>query len=386
MRRLLLLLLVSLLLGGCESISSLFSGKDNSIPPTELEDITPVVSLRPLWDKKVGVGTDDAMVNLNPAFSVSDIYTVDREGQVTSLNKSSGQINWQMELDIIVTSGLGFGNDMLFLGNDIGELIVLDAENGQLKWKKELSSVILSAPLTVADIVIARTGDGKLYGLNVENGEQLWVYDRGVPVLTLRGNSAPLLGGDQLVFAGFDSGKVTALGVEHGRLLWETSASTASGRSDLERLVDIDGDMLLIGRVLYVVTYQGRAVALDAIAGEVLWAREMSSSTGLGADERHIYVTDSDSNVWALDRQSGESLWKQDKLTYRQVTKPVALDDYVLVADFEGYVHLLTRYEGEFAGRLRVDKDGVSIHPVVDEEVLYIYGNGGKLSALEISY
>jgi len=169
-------------------------------------------------------------------------------------------------------------------------------------------------------------------------------------------------------------------------LLWETSASLASGRSDLERLVDIDGDMLLIGRVLYVVTYQGRVVALDAIEGELLWAKEMSSSTGLGADERHIYVTDSDSNVWALDRQSGDSLWKQNKLTYRQVTKPVALDDYVLVADFEGYVHVMTRFEGEFSGRLKVDKDGISIHPVVDEEVLYIYGNSGKLTALELSY
>ncbi len=386
MLRICLILLVSLSLAACESIKGIFAGSDNSIPPTELEAITPEVSLRTIWEKKVGVGTDRDMVNLKPAFGISNVYTVDREGKVTSLDKSNGQINWQTELDVIVTGGLGLGNEMLFLGNDTGEIIVLNAEDGQLKWKKELSSVILSAPVTVGDIVIVRTGDGRLYGLNAVNGEQVWIYDRGVPVLTLRGNSNSLLGGEQLVFTGFDSGKVTALGVDQGRLLWEISAALPSGRSDLERLVDIDGDMVLLGRVLFAVTYNGRVVAIDAIEGEILWSRDMSSYTGLGVDERHIYVTDADSNVWALDAQSGDSLWKQNKLAYRRVTKPVALDNYVMVADFEGYIHALSRMEGDFAGRIKVDDDGISISPAVDEQVLYVYGNGGKLTALELNY
>ncbi|MDX2506125.1 MAG: outer membrane protein assembly factor BamB [Gammaproteobacteria bacterium] len=362
-----------------------FSGEDNSIPPTELQDISQSVEVQSVWSKSVGVGVDEAMVDLKPAIIGYEIFTVDREGQVTSLNLETGGTNWQVELDTIITGGVGAGEGLLIVGNNRGELIVLDASNGAIKWRKELSSVMLAAPLIQDDILMVRTGDGKVYGLNTEDGNQLWVYDRGVPVLTLRGNSSPVIGGRELLFTGFDSGKVAAVGVKHGRLLWEANASVPSGRSDLERLVDIDGSMVLIGRVLYVVTYQGRIVAIDALEGEILWAKDMSSYAGITADERHIYVTDSDSNLWAVDRVSGDMLWKQDKLAYRKLTAPASVGDYVLVGDFEGYVHILSRLDGELIGREKIDGDGFLMQPLVDGETVYIYGNGGKLAALRIN-
>lgn len=374
-------LLFSLFLSSC----GFFGGEDNSIPPTELEDISKSVQIRSVWSKNVGVGVDEVMVDLKPAIVGYEIYTVDREGQVTSLNQDTGSVNWQVELDTTITGGVGAAEGIVVVGNNSGELIVLNTENGAIKWQKKLSSVMLSVPLILDDILVVRTGDGKVYGMNVEDGNQLWVYDRGVPVLTLRGNSSPVIGGRELVFTGFDSGKVAAVGIKHGRLLWEANAALPRGRSDLERLVDIDGSMILIGRVLYAVTYQGRIVAIDALEGDILWAKEMSSYAGISADERQIYVTDSDSNLWAVDRISGDMLWKQDKLAYRKLTAPVSIGDYVLVGDFEGFVHVISRLDGELVGREKMDGDGYHVQPLVDGETVYIYGNGGKMAALRVN-
>ena len=380
-----IIILFSLYLTGCGWTKSLFGGEDNSIPPTELEDITESVQIRSVWSENTGVGLDEAFVTLQPAITESNIYTVDREGQVTSLNLGTGSVNWQVELDMTITGGVGAGRGILIIGNNRGEIIVLNADDGSVKWKKELSSVILSAPLVQDDVLMVRTGDGRVFGLNAENGSQKWVYDRGVPVLTLRGNSSPLIGGRELVFTGFDSGKVAAVGVQHGRLLWEANATVPKGRSDLERLVDIDGNMVLVGRVLYVVTYQGRIVAVDAIEGEILWAKEMSSYAGISANERHIYVTDSESNLWAVDRVSGNMIWKQDKLAYRQLTAPVSIGEYILVGDFEGYVHIISQLDGGLVGREKIDGDGFHVQPQADGDTVYIYGNGGKLAALQIN-
>jgi len=190
---------------------------------------------------------------------------------------------------------------------------------------------------------------------------------------------------DTLIVAVGRAPRTSGFGLEHGRLLWEANAAVPRGRSDLERLVDIDGNMILVGRVLYVVTYQGRIVAIDALEGEVLWAKEMSSYAGISADERQIYVTDSDSNIWAVDRVSGDMLWKQDKLAYRQVTAPVSIGEYVLVGDFDGYIHILSRQDGGLIGRDRVDSDGFHVQPQSRGETVYIYGNGGTLSALRIN-
>jgi len=382
---LIITILLSFSITGCGWTDSFFGGEDNSIPPTELEDIVKSVEIRSVWSKDVGVGLDDSFVSLQPAVTESNIFTVDREGQVTSLGLGSGSVSWQIELDMTITGGVGAGDGLLIVGNNRGEIIVLDADNGTVKWQKELSSVMLSAPLVQDNVIIVRTGDGRVFGLNAGNGNQIWVYDRGVPVLTLRGNSSPLIGGRELIFTGFDSGKVAAVGVQHGRLLWEANASVPRGRSDLERLVDIDGNMVLIGRVLYVVTYQGRIVAIDALEGEILWAKEMSSYAGISANERYIYVTDSDSNLWSVDRVSGQMLWKQDKLAYRKLTAPVSIGEYVLVGDFEGYVHIISQQDGELIGREKIDGDGFHVQPQVDGNTVYIYGNGGNLAALQIN-
>ena len=374
------LMIFSLLLSGC----GFFSGDDNSIPPTELEDINETVRISTVWNKNVGVGVDEVMVNLTPLIIDSEIFTVDREGEVTALDLATGSIKWQVELDMLITGGIGGGGGLLIVGNTRGEIIVLNAHDGSIKWQRQMSSVMLSAPLIVDDVLLVRTGDGSIYALGAELGELLWVYDRGVPVLTLRGNSSSLLGGRELIFTGFDSGKITAVVIKDGRLFWEISAAIPAGRTDLERLVDIDGGMILMGRILYAVTYQGKLIAINAMEGKVVWSKDMSSYAGIAADERQVYVTDSDSNVWAVDRFTGSKLWKQDKLAYRKLTAPVSVGDYILVGDYDGYIHVLSQLDGSLVGRNRVDSDGFFVQPQISADVVYIYGNGGQLSALRI--
>jgi len=374
------LLIFSLFLSGC----GFFSGDDNSIPPTELEDFTESVKISTLWNKNVGVGVDEVMVNLTPLITDNEIFTVDREGEVTALDLTTGSIKWQVELDMLITGGIGGGEGLLIVGNTRGEIIVLNAQDGSIKWQKQMSSVMLSAPLIIDNTLLVRTGDGSIFALGTESGEQLWVYDRGVPVLTLRGNSSSLLGGRELIFTGFDSGKITAVVIKDGRLFWEISAAIPAGRTDLERLVDIDGGMILMGRILYAVTYQGKLVAINAMEGKLVWSKEMSSYAGIAADERQVYVTDSDSNVWAVDRFTGSKLWKQDKLAYRKLTAPVSVGEYLLVGDYDGYVHVLSQLDGSIVGRDRVDSDGFFVQPQISADVIYIYGNGGQLSALRV--
>ncbi len=379
--RLYVLLLISFSLTAC----GLFGGTDNSVPPTELEDIEKSARVSTTWSQSVGVGDDEAMVDLRPAIVDDEIFTVDREGQVTALSLSSGKINWKVDLDTTITGGIGVGEGIIIVGNTLGEIIVLDAENGEFKWQKQLSSVMLSVPLIQGDILIVRTGDGRIVALETEGGQQLWVYDRGVPVLTLRGNSSPVIGGKEVVFTGFDSGKVSAVVIKNGRPYWEVNAAVPRGRTDMERLVDIDADMILLGRVLYAVTYQGNIVAIDAVEGQVLWSKEMSSYAGITIGERHVYVTDSDSNLWSVDRVSGNLLWKQNKLAYRKLTAPAVVGDYVVVGDFEGYIHVLSNADGSLVGREKIDRDGFHVQPIVDDSgILYIYGKGGKLSALRV--
>ncbi|MFK5987104.1 MAG: outer membrane protein assembly factor BamB [Pseudomonadota bacterium] len=381
----LLSLLVVLLLQSCSTIDDFFTGEDNSKPPTELEEINQVVSLSTQWSKDVGAGNDEAFVRLYPAISGTTISLIDRDGMLSGLDRFSGKILWQKDLEMTITGGLGVTDNFLFTSNDNAELIALDIETGEQLWKKTLSSISLSKPLVSGDVLVVRTLDGKLYGLLKENAEQIWIYDRGVPVLTFRGNSSPVIGGEELVFTGFDSGKVAAIGLQHGRLLWETTAAVPRGRSDIERMVDIDGDPILVGRSLFVVTINGRVVSIDAITGKLNWARDISSFVGMGVDKRNIYITDSDNNIWAFGQKNGEILWKQDKLKYRQLTSPTIIGKNLLVSDFEGYVHVLSTIDGELIGRKQFDSEGYLVSPVVYKDDIYLYGNSGSITSIKLT-
>lgn len=384
MKRILLPVLLGSLLSGCSTMSSwidgIIGGEDNTEPPTPLTEIDATVRLDKRWGVDIGVGYDEQFINLRPAVEGEHLFAADRKGRVVALDADSGKELWETRTGAMLAAGPGVGEGMVVVGSSDGEVIVLDADSGEIRWRVPVSSEVLSVPRVDLDKVIVQTADGTIAALDGADGRQLWINDRTVPVLTLRGTSSPAAARG-VVVAGFSNGKLVALSADKGFPVWEKSVAIPQGRSELERIVDIDGDPVIAGNAVYVATYQGRVAMLDLGSGEVGWERDMSSSAGLGVDYSQVYVTDDKSQVWALSRNTGASAWKLDSLAWRGLTAPQPFSNYVAVADALGYVHLLSRYDGHIAGRIEADGAGIRARPLAVGDTLYVFGNSGKLLA-----
>ena len=367
---------------GCGLGDRLKGGEDHALPPAELVDFEASVEVETRWRCRTGSGVDDHFLKLRPVHSGNLVFAAGHEGEVAACDAETGDRVWRTATGAPVSGGPGVGEGLVLVGTIDGEVIALDAERGEPRWRAGVSSEVLAPPLAAQGVVVARTGDGKLFGLDGRDGRRIWVYDRTMPVLTLRGTGAPALFEDTVI-AGFDGGRVAAVSLADGQTRWESAVAVPSGRSELERIVDIDADLLVADETVYVVTYQGQVTALDARLGTVLWRRDMSSHAGMGLDHANLYVSDEMSHVWALDRSSGASLWRQQRLEGRGLGAPARLGGHVIVADAEGYVHWLRREDGQFAARTRV-RDGVLAPPVVAGDAVYIHDRGGTLSALAL--
>jgi len=369
---------------GCSTLTSwvpgILEGEDNAAPPAKLQSIEAPVKLSRLWSRDIGVGRNEYKLNLRPVVKGGRVYAADSEGRVTALDALTGDNVWTVKTGAAVSAGPGVGEGMVLLGTSNAEIIALDAGSGSERWRTFVSSEVLAVPQTDLEKVIVQTADGSVTALSARDGQSLWSYNRSVPVLTLRGTSTPAIQ-QGLVVAGFSSGKLVALTAEHGRVAWETSIAIPQGRSELERIVDIDGSPIIAGGAVFVSTFQGRIAVVELATGNLGWNRDISAHAGPAIDYSQVYVTDEDSHVWALSRTTGAAEWKLDQLANRKLTAPEPFGDYVAVADYEGYVHLLSRYDGKISGRIEVDGKGVSARPLVVDDVLYIYGNSGKLAA-----
>ena len=373
------------LLGLCASLGACigpFSGEDsNIVPPEPLTEIEPSIEIVAIWDKNIGASAGERYLRLRPAVMGDKVFAAERDGDVTAINIESGETLWETATDTAISGGPGVGDNLVVIGTSDGEVVALNAETGQEAWRKRVSSEVLAAPAIGSGIVVIRTQDGKVSGFTVKEGSRLWTYDRAVPALSLRGTSSPVIA-DNSVLAGFDSGLLVALALADGQLLWETRVATPSGRSELERLVDIDADPVVDGDIAYVVTFQGRVAAIDRFSGKVEWRRDMSSHAGIGLSRSNLFVTNDESQVWAINRDNSASVWRQDKLAHRALTPPTVFGEHVVVGDYEGYVHFLDRRDGRIAARRKVDGDGLATAPVRVGDLLLIYGRGGTLTAL----
>ena len=374
---------VLLLLSGCgarEYMHKTFGGTDNSDPPTPLVEIETLSEIIELWSKNTGKGSSKHFLKLTPAHINGKVFVADIYGNLEGIDATSGKTLWKSDADLTITGGPGASEKLTLIGSDEGDVLAYTSETGELIWQAKVSSEILSAPIEAYDIVVVRTIDGKIFGLNASNGSHLWIYDRTVPALTLRGTSNPVITGD-IVIAGFDGGRLAAIELHTGKLIWETSISLASGRSQLERMVDIDSDPIIIGNDIYVATFQGRLASVTLESGRISWTRDISSYAGLTSDGQNIYITDDQSHVWALDRASGNSIWKQENLFARMVTAPATIGDLVVVGDLEGYLHWMDKSSGQFVARTRVSNSPIIAPPVAVEDIVYAYSSDGTLAA-----
>lgn len=376
------LLAALLLLAGCSTVTDWISPAEVD-PPAELKEITPKVRAETLWSRDLGAGSDDKRLHLVPRYLDGRLYVAGADGEVTALDAASGRVLWQVDLEAPLSGGPGAGQGLVVVGTLDAEVIALSLEDGSLRWRAPVSSEVLSTPAVAGDRVVVRTIDGKVQGLDLADGKEIWRYERQIPVLTLRGTSDPVVSGDHVI-CGMAGGKLLNLDLRTGAVIWDVTVSVPSGRSELERLADIDGNPLVLDGLIYVATYQGEVAALEEASGEVLWRRKFSSYSGMAADRYNVYAADADGLVWALDADNGAARWRQEALRNRRLSDVAVLDDSVAVGDFEGYVHLLATADGALVGRTRVGSDPITRGVLVADGVLYVMGDGGELAALRL--
>lgn len=355
-------------------------GVDNTEPLSPLVEFTETADIERLWSEAVGSGTDELFIKLVPALLDTQIYVADSDGKVVAFDSADGRTIWEQELDLPITGGPGADASLVMVGTSEGEVVGLSTETGEERWRTTVSSEILSSPREADNVVAVRTVDGKIFAIDATTGDRLWVYDRTVPALTLRGTSTPVIA-NGLVIAGFDGGRVTALELKTGKPVWEKRAAVARGRNELERMVDIDTQPLIIEEIIYLTTYQANVSALAVDTGQILWQRDISSHTELAAAGEYLFVTDQRGHVWALDRFSGASIWKQEKLQGRQVTGAAVIGNKVVVGDLEGYLHWLDQDSGAFTSRSRVSDEPLLTPAISADNILFAYASDGTLSA-----
>lgn len=353
--------------------------KEQQAKPAELVDFAREVQPIKLWSKNAVGDYESVGSGLRPVLHEGKIFVADSEGKVTAVDAKTGEIFWKLDLETSIGGGVGAGGDLVFVGSADGEVIALESETGVERWRKQLSSEILAAPSGNGDIVVAQVLDGRIVGLDSQTGDERWQFEVDVPVLTLRGTSAPLVKGNTVV-TGFANGKVYAFSAATGDMMWENRVTVPQGRSELERIVDVDGQPILVNDVVYAVSYQGRAGAVSR-TGRGIWYQDVSSTNGLAYGLQQVYVADIDGKVKALRANSGQVLWNNEQLSHRTLNRPSVAGGYVLVADSKGYLHVLSQTDGRFVARTKVDGSGVSAPMVTDGDILYVLDNDGGLTA-----
>ena len=383
--RYLLLFTMMFSIAGCSTISGWFdSDDDDPMAPMALSDITETVKIKELWSVGVGDGQGDGFYRLQPAISGEVIYAASADGEVVAVDRKRGKTLWEVDLDISLSGGVGVYNDVLLLGSSEGLVLKLDANTGEQLWTTMLTGEILSPPQANGKVVVAQTYNGKLQGLDFATGQLLWTYNSKVPVLTLRGTSVPIMENNR-VYAGFASGRVLAFDAQTGSIVWDGRVAIPQGRSEIERIVDVDGTMELAGNELYAVSYQGSVVAIDIESGRKIWQQKASSFSGVSLGFGNVYAADEDGTLNAFMRNGEGVRWSQGALAYRQLSRPTPIGSYVAVGDFEGYLHVLSQVDGDFVGRVRVDSDGVRADMLSEDGILYVFANDGELVAYEIT-
>lgn len=372
--RIVALAVLGAMLGGCAG------RKETAEPPAELTDFDATLDVEQLWSGKVGGGSERLRLGLRPASDGARIYAGAYDGQIASFDAQTGEKLWSVKTRLNLTAGPGYGDGALAFGTADGDLLLVDAATGQERWRERIGSEVLAAPAIGSGVVVVRSVDGRLRGFSATNGSTLWSIEQTLPTLTLRGNTAPRVAGT-LVVSGFNNGRVAAYEVASGDPVWEVAVANPTGRTELERLVDVSSGLVIVGNDVYVVGYHGRAVGIDLETGVVIWQQELSSYAGLGADFNNVYVASDFDSVVALSRTAGTQVWRQDALRLRDITAPTRYADTLVVGDFEGYVHWLSPDNGDFLARERAARDRISAAPLVVGENVYVQGDDGTLAA-----
>jgi outer membrane protein assembly factor BamB len=351
--------------------------------PAKLVQFEPEIEIREVWSTKIGEGSERLRLGLAPETDGTRVFAGAHDGTAVAFDLSTGDIIWSTDANVQLAAGPGVGFGLVVFGTSDGSLLALSADTGEQVWHQAVGSEVLSAPVVGEDAVVFRSVGGQLTAVSVDDGSELWTVIQSLPTLTLRGNSAPIVIGDSVI-AGFDNGRVGNYDMEFGEQNWEIALASPTGRSEIDRLVDVGVDLEIFGNDVYAATFQGRAAAIDLSNGSILWQRDFSSFTGIGVDIQNVYVTTDISTVVALNRLTGIERWRQEGLFLRDLTAATRFRDSVVVADFEGYLHFLSGDDGRMLARERAGSGQITGQPLALGPLLLVQSEDGTITALEI--
>ncbi len=368
---------------GCSTVGNVYDrwfGSRPAAKPAPLVAIQATTQTRIVWRGAVGPAEKTIFF---PAVTGNTVYAAGAAGQIQGFEVSSGKSVARINAGQRLTGGVAASGSLIVVGTQKGEVVAFDAGGKQL-WKSQLAGEVLAPPAVEGSLIVARAGDGRVYGLDATDGSRRWLYQRAAPSLSLRSHGGVVLERGA-IFAGFPGGRLVALAAATGNVGWDSVVALPRGATELERVADVMGLPVVDGDRVCAVTYQGRAACFDTQSGTTIWARDMSSVAGMDADHRGAYITDDKNAVVALDKSNGASLWKQDKLAGRGLSAPLAFGRFVIVGDFEGYVHLLSREDGSFAGRIATDGSAIGAPPMpLDANSILVQTRNGGVFAIAV--
>ena len=378
MRKLLCSVLAALILAACAS--------DNVEPPAVLKDVVnPQYKLDELWSRWISSSDAKLRVNLRVVHNDQDAFIATHSGKVYAFGLKSGGTDWDVNTGLAINAGPGLGEGMLVVAGEDGTVLALDPAGGKTLWKASVKGEILASPAVGLGSVIIRTTDGRIMSLSSADGRTLWKTNYDVPRLTLRGACDPVIVG-RMVLDGMDDGKLVALNLDDGSQLWQATVVNPTGSDELARLTDVDGDLAVDGDHVYAAGYHGQTVSVLRSNGQIEWARDLTSYTGVSVDDKYVYVTDLHSAVWALDKTSGVPVWTQPEMRAHDLTKPVAFgDDALVLGGIDGHFHFLSKKDGRVIARGQVGSKPILAPPVViGDEVLIYSAAAGTLAAFQV--
>ncbi|MBT8137490.1 MAG: outer membrane protein assembly factor BamB [Gammaproteobacteria bacterium] len=377
LRLLVLALLALVALQGC------LGGNRKKNPeeqPVELTAVSDGLQINRLWSAKLGGSAEHLALALAPASDGSRVYAASHGGTVSAFDIDTGNRQWSVDTKLALSAGPGYGDGMVVVGSADGDVLAFDTVTGGERWRQSVTGELLATPVVYGNVVILRSVNGVVYALDARDGKLRWNVAQSVPRLSLRGVGQPAAGGDRVI-VGFDNGRVVAYRLRDGAELWQAPLATPSGRTELERLTDVDSNVLIVGEEVYVAGFQSRGALLQLTNGQAAWAEEMSSVGGLAADWNAVYSTGGDGSVFAVRRSNGLQVWQQDALLRRGITGPAVFGTSVVVGDFEGYLHWLRASDGAIIGRARAGKSPIAAPPLVAGERLFVQDEAGVLYA-----